>query len=50
MDVSFSGLTPGFVGLYQVNAQMPSVLQQGATATLTFADAGQTLTYALPLQ
>jgi len=28
--VSFSGLTPGSVGLYQVNAQVPAAAPKGA--------------------
>lgn len=50
MNVLFSGLAPGFVGLYQVNAQMPATLPQGATALLTLADDGPTTTWTLPLQ
>ena len=37
--VSFSGLAPGFVGLYQVNIQVPDVLGTGEqTLLLTCAD------------
>jgi len=50
MNVLFSGLAPGYVGLYQINAQMPSPLPQGATATLTVTDDGQVVTATLALQ
>jgi uncharacterized protein (TIGR03437 family) len=38
--VSFSGLTPGFTGLYQVNVQVPANAPGGAF--LTIAIGGQT--------
>jgi uncharacterized protein (TIGR03437 family) len=50
MNVLFSGLTPGYAGLYQINAQMPSPLPAGATATLTLTDYGQVVTAQIPLQ
>jgi uncharacterized protein (TIGR03437 family) len=50
MNVLFSGLVPGYVGLYLVNVQMPSALPQGATGTLTFTDDGQVVTTAIALQ
>jgi uncharacterized protein (TIGR03437 family) len=39
--VSFAGLTPGFVGLYQVNAAVPSGTQTGASVPVTLAIDGQ---------
>ena len=32
--VSFSGLAPGFVGLYQVNAEVPANLKAGNQAVI----------------
>jgi len=39
--VSFAGLTPGFVGLYQVNAAVPSVTPTGADVAVTLSIDGQ---------
>ncbi|MES1260833.1 MAG: CotH kinase family protein [Acidobacteriota bacterium] len=50
LNVTFSGLVPGFVGLYQVNARMPAVLPQGASASLTLTDNGATTSALLALQ
>jgi uncharacterized protein (TIGR03437 family) len=50
ITVAFSGLAPGFVGLYQVNAQMPSVLPQGASGQLTLTDDGQVTSTQIALQ
>jgi uncharacterized protein (TIGR03437 family) len=33
--VSFSGLAPGFVGLYQVNAQVPQGIQGTVSVTVS---------------
>ena len=41
-QVLFSGLTPGFAGLYQVNAIVPSGIATGDTVPVTIAVAGQT--------
>jgi uncharacterized protein (TIGR03437 family) len=41
-SVNFSGLVPGLVGLYQVNALVPSSVPPGAALTLTLAISGQT--------
>jgi uncharacterized protein (TIGR03437 family) len=38
--VSFSGLAPGFVGLYQVNVQVPPGLAAGNTVPLLFSIGG----------
>ena len=35
--VSFSGLAPGFLGLYQVNAQVPSTAPTGSAVPLTIS-------------
>jgi uncharacterized protein (TIGR03437 family) len=40
--VSFSGLTPGFAGLYQVNAVVPSGTQTGTPVPVTLSIDGQT--------
>jgi uncharacterized protein (TIGR03437 family) len=32
--VSFSGLTPGFIGLYQVNVQVPADAPPGSLLTI----------------
>jgi uncharacterized protein (TIGR03437 family) len=50
MNVLFSGLVPGFAGLYQINAQMPSPLPQGPTATLTVTDDGQVVTWPMAIE
>ena len=48
--VSFSGLAPGFVGLYQVNAQVPATLSKGnQTVVVEMAGASSNLVL-LPLQ
>ena len=42
LTVTFSGLAPGYVGLYQVNASVPSASPQGGfTGPLTLVDNGQ---------
>jgi uncharacterized protein (TIGR03437 family) len=41
-QVTFSGLAPGFAGLYQVNAVVPSGTQTGAGVPATLAISGQT--------
>lgn len=41
MDVLFSGLTPGMVGLYQINARMPSSLPNGGTGLMTLVQGGE---------
>ena len=40
--VSFSGLAPGFLGLYQVNAQIPSNAPTGSAVPLTISIGGTT--------
>ena len=40
-NVSFSGLTPGFVGLYQVNTTVPSGVAPGNQVPVTLIGAGQ---------
>jgi minor extracellular serine protease Vpr len=48
--VSFSGLAPGFVGLYQVNAQVPATLAKGnQKVTIEMAGASSNLVL-LPLE
>jgi uncharacterized protein (TIGR03437 family) len=51
LTVAFSGLAPGFVGLYQVNATVPSASQPGSsTGPLTLVDSVQTASWQLPPQ
>jgi uncharacterized protein (TIGR03437 family) len=47
LDVMFSGLTPGFVGLYQVNASVPANLPPGMSALLAVTSSSQTTTMPL---
>lgn len=50
--VSFSGLAPGFVGLYQVNAEIPAVVASGnASVSMVIAGAGKSSnSVLLPIQ
>jgi uncharacterized protein (TIGR03437 family) len=41
-QVQFAGLAPGFAGLYQVNAVVPSGVTPGSAVPLTLSVAGQT--------
>jgi len=41
-DVLFSGLAPGYVGLYQVNVQVPSGISSGSAVPLTISVGGET--------
>jgi uncharacterized protein (TIGR03437 family) len=41
-NVSFSGLAPGFVGLYQVNAEVPAGVQPGLAVPVTLTIGGVT--------
>ena len=41
VPVSFSGLSPGLVGLYQVNASLPPNVSKGAAVPVTLEIAGQ---------
>jgi uncharacterized protein (TIGR03437 family) len=51
LTVAFSGLAPGYVGLYQVNATVPSASQPaGLTGPLTLTDNGQTASWQPALQ
>ncbi len=44
-DILFSGLTPGFVGLYQINVRLPSFVPLGANVPMTItAGTGSTTT------
>ena len=38
--VSYSGLTPGYVGLYQVNVQVPSGITAGNAVPLALSIGG----------
>ena len=49
--VEFAGLTPGFVGLYQVNIRIPADAPTGAAVELTLEQDGITSTpVTLPVQ
>ena len=49
--VSFSGLAPGFVGLYQVNAQIASSVMSGnAPVAMVIAGGGNSNTVLLPIE
>ena len=50
LNVTFSGLVSGYVGLYQVNANMPAILPQGPSSQLTLTDDGQVVTVPIALQ
>jgi len=39
--VQFAGLTPGFAGLYQVNAMVPQGVAPGASVIISIAEMGQ---------
>jgi len=41
-QVAFSGLTPGYAGLYQVNAVVPSGIATGDAVPVVVSVAGQT--------
>lgn len=41
-NVLFSGLAPGFVGLYQINVQVPSGVSPGSNVPLVVSIAGAT--------
>jgi len=45
LSVTFSGLAPGFVGLYQVNALVPSTPIPNGASVLTLTIGGQTVTW-----
>jgi uncharacterized protein (TIGR03437 family) len=41
-QVAFSGLTPGYAGLYRINAVVPSGITAGDTVPVVLSVAGQT--------
>ena len=49
LNVSFSGLTPGYVGLYEVNVTLPMALPQASSAALTVTCSGQSASISLPV-
>jgi uncharacterized protein (TIGR03437 family) len=48
--VSFSGLAPGYVGLYQINVQVPGGLQSGNQPVLVKIDGASSNSVLLPVQ
>jgi uncharacterized protein (TIGR03437 family) len=40
LDVMFAGLTPGEVGVYQINVQVPAHVQEGTSVPLTITQGG----------
>jgi uncharacterized protein (TIGR03437 family) len=48
--VSFSGLAPGFVGLYQVNAQVPAGLKSGNQGVVITISGASSKSVLLPVQ
>jgi len=42
-QVQFSGIAPGFAGLYQVNVQIPAGIQTGDDVPITIAMPGSTV-------
>ncbi len=50
MNVQFSGLSPDYAGLYQINAQMPATLPSGSSATLALTEGGVVYTVQMALQ
>jgi uncharacterized protein (TIGR03437 family) len=49
-NVPFSGLSPGFVGLYQVNVQVPANVVGASAAPLVLSNGGNSTTAALVVQ
>jgi uncharacterized protein (TIGR03437 family) len=49
-NVSFSGLAPGFPGLYQVNAQVPSSIQAGNQQVIVSIGGASSPALTLPVQ
>ena len=41
VPVSFAGLTPGFTGLYKVNAVVPEGVESGGAVPVVIGTAGQ---------
>jgi uncharacterized protein (TIGR03437 family) len=48
--VSFSGLAPGFVGLYQINAEVPATLKAGNQAVIVELSGVSSNSVLLPVQ
>jgi adhesin/invasin len=49
-NISFSGLAPGFVGLYQINAEVPAALIAGNQAVLVDVAAVSSNSVLLPVK
>jgi uncharacterized protein (TIGR03437 family) len=48
--VSFSGLAPGFVGLYQINAEVPAGLTAGNQQVMVMLAGASSNSVLLPVQ
>ena len=48
--VLFSGLTPGFVGLYQLNITLPANLPSGNLLLVVFSNGIESNTVLIPIQ
>jgi uncharacterized protein (TIGR03437 family) len=48
--VSFSGLAPGFVGLYQINAEVPAGLTAGNQPVVVMLAGASSNSVLLPVQ
>jgi uncharacterized protein (TIGR03437 family) len=49
LRVDYAGLTPGGVGVYQINAKVPSGLREGQDMPLTIRQGGMSTTLAVPV-
>jgi uncharacterized protein (TIGR03437 family) len=47
LAVTFAGLVPGQIGVYQINARLPMVVPEGAEVPLTIVQGGSATTILL---